>query len=112
MLTPFSEAGTFNSNLVTVAAQNMEVQENLIDNIQRTVQSKGYSEVDVDFEYIRAEDRLAHVEFVRRLTQRMNAIGITVSVALAPKVSADRPGLLYEGVDYRLLGKLPTRYCL
>lgn len=105
VLTPFSEAGTFNSNLVTVAAQNMEVQENLIDNIQRTVQSKGYSEVDVDFEYIRAEDRLAHVEFVRRLTQRMNAIGITVSVALAPKVSADQPGLLYEGVDYRLLGE-------
>ena len=34
----------------------------------------------------------------------MNAIGITVSVALAPKVSADQPGLLYEGVDYRLLG--------
>ena len=105
VLTPFSEAGTFNSNLVTVAAQNMEVQENLIDNIQRTVQSKGYSEVDVDFEYIRAEDRLAHVEFVRRLTQRMNAIDITVSVALAPKVSADQPGLLYEGVDYRLLGE-------
>ena len=105
VLTHLSEAGTFNSNLVTVAAQNMEVQENLIDNIQRTVQSKGYSEVDVDFEYIRAEDRLAHVEFVRRLTQRMNAIDITVSVALAPKVSADQPGLLYEGVDYRLLGE-------
>ena len=105
VLTPFSESGTFNSNLVTIAAQKMEVQENLIDNIQRTVQIKGYSEVDVDFEYIRAEDRLAHVEFVRRLTQRMNAIGITVSVALAPKVSADQPGLLYEGVDYRLLGE-------
>lgn len=105
VLTPFTEAGTFNSNLVTIATQNMEVQESLMENIQRTVQNKGYSEVDVDFEYIRAEDRLAYVEFVRRLTRRMNAVGITVSVALAPKVSADQPGLLYEGVDYRLLGE-------
>lgn len=105
VLTPFTEAGTFNSNLVTIASQNMEVQENLMENIQRTVQNKGYSEVDVDFEYIRAEDRLAYVEFVRRLTRRMNAVGITVSVALAPKISADQPGLLYEGVDYRLLGE-------
>ena len=105
VLTPFTEAGTFNSNLVTIASQNMEVQENLMENIQRTVQNKGYSEVDVDFEYIRAEDRLAYVEFVRRLTRRMNAVGITVSVALAPKVSADQPGRLYEGVDYRLLGE-------
>ena len=49
VLTTFTEARTFNSNLVTIAAQNMEVQENLMENIQRTVQNKGYSEVDVDF---------------------------------------------------------------
>lgn len=35
----------------------------------------------------------------------MNEKGYTVSVALAPKTSADQPGLLYEGKDYKLLGE-------
>ena len=35
----------------------------------------------------------------------MNAEGYQVSVALAPKSSATQPGLLYEGMDYRLLGQ-------
>ena len=30
--------------------------------------------------------------------------GYSVSVALAPKTSADQKGLLYEGMDYRRLG--------
>lgn len=31
-------------------------------------------------------------------------MGYTLSVALAPKTSADQPGLLYAGKDYRALG--------
>ena len=34
----------------------------------------------------------------------MNESGYMVSVALAPKTSADQPGLLYEGKDYGGLG--------
>jgi spore germination protein len=34
----------------------------------------------------------------------MNAEGYQVSVALAPKTSAEQKGLLYEGKDYGLLG--------
>ena len=34
----------------------------------------------------------------------MNAQGYKTSVALAPKTSTDQPGLLYEGMDYALLG--------
>ena len=34
----------------------------------------------------------------------MNPLGYKVSVALAPKISAEQAGLLYEGMDYGLLG--------
>lgn len=105
VLTPFSETGTFDNALVTLATQNPVVQENLINNLVRTVMAKGYSEVDVDFEYILPQDRQAYAAFVGSLRQRMNALGITVTVALAPKISDDQPGLLYEGMDYRLLGE-------
>lgn len=105
VLTPFSEAGTFNNRLVSLASNDMAVQNRLIENLLDTVQLKGYAGVDVDFEFILAEDRIPYAEFVRRLRIRMNEIGVTVSVALAPKTSADQPGLLYEGIDYRLLGE-------
>ena len=38
------------------------------------------------------------------MTNILNESGYTVSVALAPKTSADQQGLLYEGKDYAGLG--------
>lgn len=105
VLTPFTEAGTFNNELVHIVSTNMEVQQILIQNLLTTVKAKGYAGVDVDFEFILAEDREPYANFVGNLTTQMNAAGYTVSVALAPKVSADMPGLIYEGVDYTLLGQ-------
>ena len=45
------------------------------------------------------------------LRERMHRLGRPVSVALAPKTSDDQPGILYEGMDYRLLGRRRTRRC-
>lgn len=104
VLTPFSE-GTFNNQLVKVLSENQDVQERLIANLIQTVEEKGFAGVDVDFEYILPEDRVGYAEFVGRLRERMNVEGYQVSVALAPKTSADQPGLLYEGMDYALLGE-------
>ena len=42
----------------------------------------------------------------------MNALGYQVSVALAPKTSANQPGLLYEGKDYRALGEAANHVLL
>ena len=60
--------------------------------------------MDIDFEYILAEDRDAFTEFVRQTADAMHSIGRQTSVALAPKQSADQKGLLYEGKDYGGLG--------
>lgn len=105
VLTPFSVYGSFNNELVHIVSTDMAVQERLIENLLITVRAKGYAGVDVDFEFIRREDREAYAAFVANLTTRMNAEGYTVFVALAPKVSAEQVGLVYEGVDYALLGQ-------
>lgn len=70
-----------------------------------TVREKGYVGVDVDFEYIRPEDRVGYADFVNRLRETMNENGYRVSVALAPKTSSYQKGLLYEAMDYHLLGQ-------
>ena len=51
---------------------------------------KGYAGVDIDFEYILAEDRDAFTAFVGRVAEAMRSIGKQTSVALAPKQSADQ----------------------
>lgn len=103
-LTPFGEDGQFNNYLVSVVSNNMQVQRNLIGQLLAVVQEKGYAGVDIDFEYILAKDREAFAAFVANVRTAMNAEGYQVSVALAPKTSANQPGLLYEGKDYALLG--------
>ena len=105
VLTPFGETGTFNNQLVKLVSENMYVQEQLIANLHSALQQKQYAGVDVDFEYILPEDRELYAAFVRNMRERLAPMGYTVSVALAPKTSADQPGLLYEGMDYHLLGE-------
>ena len=104
VLTPFSEAGVFNNQLIKIVTENAEMQNTLIANILVVVQEKGYAGVDVDFEYILPEDKEGYVKFVEHLQNVMAENGYSVSVALAPKTSADQKGLLYEGMDYRRLG--------
>lgn len=105
VLTPLTPKGTFNSGLVQTLAENVETQNALIQNLLETVEDKGYVGVDVDFEYIRPEDRVGYAEFVNRLRKAMNENGYRVSLALAPKTSPYQRGLLYEAMDYHLLAK-------
>lgn len=105
VLTPLGADGRFNNHLVSTLVRSLEVQQRVIRAIWQEVQQKGYGSVNVDFEYVLAEDRELYVEFVRRLRTVMHVFGILVTVALAPKTSREQKGLLYEGMDYRGLGE-------
>lgn len=103
-LTPMDAEGRFSNVLIHQMVNNAEARSALIQNLLVTLGEKGYQGVDVDFEYILAEDRDAFTSFVAELTETMNANGYETSVALAPKTSANQRGLLYEGKDYGGLG--------
>ena len=104
-LTPFGADGQFNNYLIHRVVQSGEATDNLVAALVETVTQKGYAGVDIDFEYILAEDRDAFTAFVGQVADAMRGIGGQTSVALAPKQSADQKGLLYEGKDYRGLGE-------
>ncbi|MCI8763755.1 MAG: LysM peptidoglycan-binding domain-containing protein [Lachnospiraceae bacterium] len=111
-LTPLGNDGRFNNNLVNALVQSRAMQQKLLWQLGSVMQQKQYGGLDIDFEYIQAEDRVAFARFVEFATQVMNLFDYPVSVALAPKTSRDQPGLLYEGVDYRLLGAAANRVML
>ena len=111
-LTPFGKDGQFSNYLINVLVNSPSIQENLIDNLLGTMSGKNYGGIDIDFEYILAEDKIAFSQFVERVRIAANKAGYPVSVALAPKTSDDQPGLLYGGKDYRLLGEAANHVLL
>ncbi|MCI9597270.1 MAG: hypothetical protein HFE75_08250 [Firmicutes bacterium] len=105
VLTPLDRQGVFNNQLVKALLENIPAQEQLIENLLQIVRAKGFFGVDFDFEFVYAENRDAYTDLVRRARERLNAAGYLVTVALAPKTSADQPGLLYQGHDYGGMGQ-------
>lgn len=105
-LTPFDETGNFNNLLINALVNDLTAINNLIGNLLSVMYAKGYVGVDIDFEYILAQDRDAFTEFVRRVAEAMRENGFHISIALAPKTSAQQRGVLYEGKDYRALGEI------
>lgn len=108
-LTPFGPDGNFSNQLIHQMLSNTTARNLLIQNLYEEVLEGGYRGINVDFEYILAEDRDLFTEFVRSVTLMMEELGGEVTVDLAPKTSADQQGLLYEGKDYRALGEAATR---
>lgn len=104
LLTTLTEQGTFNNELSSAIFQNQEAQNNLINNVLANLKEKNYSGLDIDFEYINPEDKVAYVDFIRNVTTKLNAEGFQVIVALAPKTSGEQVGRLYEAHDYPAIG--------
>ncbi len=104
-LSNLDENERFSSELAHELLEDEEDQRELIESILRTVDRKGYQGVDVDFEYVRAEDARRYAAFLARLRQGLVPRGLPLIAALAPKTSAGQLGRLYEGIDYRLIAQ-------
>jgi len=105
VVTTLTPEGLFGSELSHKLMNDPAMQDRLIANLLDVVSEKGYYGVNIDFEYIYAEDRDLFSEFIRKIALVMNEHGYILTVALAPKTSSDQVGLLYEGHDYKALGE-------
>jgi len=112
LLSSVTEGGTFSTERASYLFNNIEFQNALIDKIIEKMKQKNYYGLDVDFEYVNAEDREAFIRFLENITQKLNAEGFTVNVDLAPKTSATQKGLLYEGHNYSRLGAIANTVLL
>ncbi len=96
----------FSSELAHSVLSSTDVQNTLLDNVTAIMRNRGYRGLNIDFEYVFPEDRELYNQFLRRTVNRLRPEGFSVSTALAPKVSAAQPGLLYEAHDYPVHGRL------
>lgn len=103
-LSTLTESGQFDTQRGTLVLTVPEIQNRLIQETIQTVLRRGYSGVDVDFEYLPGSLATAYAAFLSRLRRLLHAQGRFLWTALAPKTSPDQRGLLYEGHDYASVG--------
>lgn len=96
----------FSTEVLSVILASEELQERLIGNILSELTGKNYYGVNMDIEYIAPDDRDRYNAFLERLAERLHNEGFIVMSALAPKISADQPGVLYEAHDYAEQGRI------
>ena len=93
-------------NLANIVLNNPDIVNRLQENIINTMKEKGYQGLNIDFEYVLPEDREAYNSFLESTVNRLHDEGFFVSTSLAPKISAEQVGLLYEAHDYPAHGSL------
>ena len=104
-LSTLTESGQFSTERAEAVLSDETMQAELIRQVIETIQAKGFSGLDVDFEYLPGSLSGAYAAFLARLRQILCPLGRFVWAALAPKTSAGQRGLLYEGHDYAALGR-------
>ena len=104
LFSTLTDEGTFSNQLASTLLRDPALQEKVMDQILTVMLAKGYRGMDIDFEYVLPEDTEAYVRFVQYAARRLSEAGYFSVVSLAPKSSADQPGLLYEAHDYGALG--------
>ncbi len=101
-LSTLTENGNFSTERATEVLSSPELSARLISAAAAKVLEKGYRGLDLDFEFLGADNAAAYADFAARLREALN--GLPLITALAPKTSDGQPGLLYEGHDYAALG--------
>ncbi|MBE6660817.1 MAG: LysM peptidoglycan-binding domain-containing protein [Ruminococcaceae bacterium] len=111
-LSTLTEEGRFSNALARQILNDAALRERVIENVRAVLSRKPYVGVDVDFEYVGAENAQAYADFLRQMKEALEPLGYQVWVALAPKVRANQEGILYEGHDYAALGNIADRSLL
>ena len=106
VLAPMNAEMNFDTQIAHDMFVNTEGQARLIENIVTTMQEKGYVGLDIDFEFIRPEDKNLFIGFISNVKNRLGPLGLLTLVALAPKTSGEMTGLLYEAHDYPAIGAI------
>lgn len=93
-------------NLAHTVLSSLEISNKVIDNILAIMREKDYKGVNIDFENVLPADRENYNRFLQLTVDRLHPQGFFVSTAVAPKVSAEQPGTLYEAHDYAAHGRI------
>jgi spore germination protein len=100
-----AEGTGFQSSIAAELLANPQRQELLLQNAVKLMKEKGYTGLDLDFEYVPAAYREAYNCFLAKARAWMHDEGFILTAAIPPKTRDNQSGLLTEGFDYSAHGK-------
>ncbi len=98
--------GAFDQELGRKIVTDEAVQDTLLSNIIEVANDIGFKDIHFDFEFLPPETRENYNQFLRKAKERLQAEGLLISTALAPKTSREQEGAWYEAHDYRAHGEI------
>ncbi len=104
VLSSIGATGGFSTEKSTLLFNDKELQNRVLDQVEQVMIRKGFVGLESDFEYIDPADAQGYLDFLDNAAARMRKYGFFLEVALAPKTSANQPGLLYEAHNYAEIG--------
>lgn len=108
-LTNQRESGGFSGDIAHAVIADEEVKTKLIQNVMEYLDRRNYFGLNIDFEYVREEDRTLYTQFLLDFAAALRRVGYSFSVALAPKISQEQSGLLYTAHDYGAVGSIADK---
>ena len=108
-LTNQRESGGFSGEIAHAVIADEEVKTKLIQNVMEYLDRRNYFGLNIDFEYVREEDRTLYTQFLLDFAAALRRVGYSFSVALAPKISQEQSGLLYTAHDYGAVGSIADK---
>jgi spore germination protein len=104
-LSTLNADGKFDNTLSSRLFENENAQKRLIDKILNTVKNKDFIGVEVDFEFVPLKDSSKYIYFLKLLKDALGN-NLILIVDLAPKISDNQEGLLYERHNYYEIGNI------
>lgn len=99
------EGKGFQAATVQALLQSPAAQTNLLQNCVKLMKDKGYTGLDVDFEYVPAAVKEELICFLAKARAWMHDEGFILTSAIPPKTSDTQTGILVEGFDFPGEGK-------
>ena len=96
-LSTLTENGQFDAQRAALVLTDAAAQDRLAEELRQLLLRRGYAGLDVDFEFLPGDLAAPYAAFLGRLRRMVNAHGLFLWAALAPKTSAEQAGTLYEG---------------
>lgn len=106
VITNIEQDGVFSGAITNELFASPQSKQNLIQNVLNVMNQKGYYGLIIDFEYVYPEDRENYNQFLREITTALHENNYIVMTALAPKVSDEMTGALYQAHDYAVHGQI------
>lgn len=100
VLTAYSETGEINLQDEYDVLLNQQTQDKIIDNLLSILKLKGYTGVNLAFQFINSTNQQLYLNFLINVSNRLHPEGYSVFLTLNPGLSYNEDQVTFEKINY------------